>query len=277
MQTNAIRLLTITDQNKMILYENLENYFTHILCESGHGQFSIENKNYSLEKNEIAIWLPKHTVSEIRLSTDFKASCLMVSFDLMSQNNPDTRWGIKAYLFSKEFPIVRLNEKESKICLENFACIEKKYRDKDHIFHQQIVGLQLQLFILDMWHIFSREMGKRTSSMQQGTLFERFLHEVRQHCIEEREVCFYADNLAISAKYLTEICKKSSGKTASDWIQNYTTQRIIALLEDKSLTISEIAYMLNFSSLTFFSRYVRKVLGVAPSKFRERLGKFAAY
>ncbi|MHA8080235.1 helix-turn-helix domain-containing protein [Aquirufa regiilacus] len=270
MPTNAIRLIKITAQNKAILPENQESYFTHILCESGRAQFCIENKNYLLRKNDIAIWLPNHAVSEIRLSADFEASCLMVSFDLMSQNNPDIRWGIKAYLFTKEHPIVSLSEKENAICLENFALVEQRYRNKSNPFQHQLVGLQLQLFILEMWSIFSKEMEKRTISTQQGTLFEQFLHEAQQHCMEEREVRFYADKLAISAKYLTEICKKNSGKTASDWIQNYITQRIIALLEDKSLAISEIAHMLHFSSLTFFSRYVRKVLGVSPSAYRER-------
>lgn len=89
--------------------------------------------------------------------------------------------------------------------------------------------------------------------------------------MEEREVDFYAGKLFITSKYLTEVCKKNSGKTASEWIQNYTTQRLIILLENKSLSFTEIADILNFSSQSFFSRYVRKVLGVSPSDYRLRM------
>ena len=89
--------------------------------------------------------------------------------------------------------------------------------------------------------------------------------------MEEREVEFYAEKLFITPKYLTEVCKKNSGKTASQWIENYTTQRLIILLENKSLNFTEIADTLNFSSLSFFSRYVRKVLGVSPSEYRQRM------
>jgi len=89
--------------------------------------------------------------------------------------------------------------------------------------------------------------------------------------MEEREVDFYAGKLFITPKYLTEVCKKNSGKTALEWIQNYTTQRLIILLENKSLSFTQIADTLHFSSQSFFSRYVRKVLGVSPSEYRQRM------
>ena len=89
--------------------------------------------------------------------------------------------------------------------------------------------------------------------------------------MENREVEFYADKLFITPKYLSEICKKTSGKTASEWIQNYATTRLILLLRNNKLTFTQIADSMNFSSQSFFSRYVRKVLGVSPSVYRERL------
>jgi AraC family transcriptional regulator, transcriptional activator of pobA len=119
-----------------------------------------------------------------------------------------------------------------------------------------------------MWNIFSKEIEKRSISSQQGTLFERFLLLAQLHCMEEREVEYYARKLFISPKYLTEICKKSSGKTALEWIRNYTTQRLIILLGNKKLSLTDISDTLKFSSLSFFSRYVRKVLGVSPSEYR---------
>ena len=89
--------------------------------------------------------------------------------------------------------------------------------------------------------------------------------------MEQREVDFYADKLNITPKYLTEVCKKSSAKTASEWIHNYTTQRLIILLGNKQLSFTAIADTLHFSSQSFFSRYVRKVLGVTPSEYRQRM------
>jgi AraC-like DNA-binding protein len=124
---------------------------------------------------------------------------------------------------------------------------------------------------MDMWNIFAQEIEKRYKKNIRGPLFERFLQLVQEHCMEHRTVEFYSEKLFITPKYLTEICKKNSGKTAMEWIQNYTTLRIILLLKDKTLTLTEIADTLHFSSISFFSRYVKKVLGVSPTEYRQSM------
>jgi AraC family transcriptional regulator, transcriptional activator of pobA len=249
----------------------VQQYFTHLLCHKGRAQFRVENRQYHVEKSDIAILLPAIGMNDLECSRDFKATCLFVSYELMSKNNPDIGWGIKGYLFSKENPVVHLSEEDVEKCLYNFRLLQERFEDEEHRFRKEIVNLQLQIFVMGMWNIFSKEIEKRSISNQKGSLFERFLLLVQEHCMEEREVDFYAGKLFITPKYLTEVCKKNSGKTALEWIQNYTTQRLIILLENKSLSFTQIADTLHFSSQSFFSRYVRKVLGVSPSEYRQRM------
>jgi AraC-like DNA-binding protein len=94
---------------------------------------------------------------------------------------------------------------------------------------------------------------------------------VELHCLKEREVQFYASQLHITAKYLNHISKQNSDITASEWIQRYAKERIVLLLENKQMNIAEIADEMEFSSRSFFTRYVKKVLGVTPSEFRNRM------
>lgn len=58
---------------------------------------------------------------------------------------------------------------------------------------------------------------------------------------------------------------------ASEWIQRYAKERIILLLRNKNLNISEIADEMEFSSGSFFTRYVKKLLGASPKEYRERI------
>jgi len=246
-------------------------YFSHILCQGGSGQFQMGNKTFQISKDDIVIWLPSMKITDILLSPDFKALYLFVSYDLMSKNNPDIGWGIKGYLFSQENPVVALSEKDKAICDRNFHLIKEKYDDMSHRFRQEILNYQLQMFVMDMWNIFIHEFERRRLENERAPLFERFLQLVQVHCMEHREVEFYSEKLFITPKYLTEICKKNSGKTAMEWIHNFTTQRIIILLRNKNLSLTEIADTLHFSSASFFSRYVKKMLGVSPREYRERL------
>ena len=187
------------------LADYLQNYFTHVLCDEGTATFRMENRDYQIKKNDIAIFLPSIAVYDFKCSEDFKATCLFVSYELISKNNPDIGWGIKAYMFSKENPVVHLAKTDVEKCLSNFTLLNKKYKDDAHRFGKEIVNLQLQMFILEMWNIFSKEIDKRNINNQKGSLFERFLQLVQEHCMEEREVEFYASKLFITPKYLTEV------------------------------------------------------------------------
>ena len=64
---------------------------------------------------------------------------------------------------------------------------------------------------------------------------------IQEHCMTEREVQFYAQQLNITAKYLNYICKQNTDISASEWIQRYTRERITILLQNENLNISEIA------------------------------------
>lgn len=264
-------ILTDTLNSPEIPADYLQHYFTHILCENGDGQFQLDGKLHTIGKNDICFWLPNAAIDKVLFSPDFNAIFLLVSFDLMSKNNPDIGWGIKAYLFSKENPVVNLEQDVAEKCKHHFLMLNDKYEDETHRFRMEIVNLQLNMLVMEMWNIFADKMEQNIKSNEKGALFQRFLQLVEMHCMENREVEFYADKLFITPKYLSEICKKTSGKTASEWIQNYATTRLILLLRNNKLTFTQIADSMNFSSQSFFSRYVRKVLGVSPSVYRERL------
>lgn len=256
-----------------LLPENfLENYFTQILCHKGQGQFQLEGKTYTIQPNDIATWLVSAKVENLLLSPDFEADIILSSYDIVTKNNPNILWGIKWYLFIQENPILHLSETDKAKCKHYLEELKSINNDTNHRFRQEILNCQVQIFIMSMWNIYAQKIEEKLNfEGRRVSLFERFLNLVEAHCMQEREVGFYSDNLYVSAKYLSEVCKKNSGKTASEWIQNYTVQRLVLLLKNPNLTLTEIADMLNFSSQSFFSRYVRNALGVSPSEYRQRL------
>ncbi len=171
------------------------------------------------------------------------------------------------------YPVKQLeNREDQRRVLSNFRLLNAKFLDVDHHFYEEALKLQMKLFILEMWHTFVNEYKRRKRSLQTGTLYERFRQLVQDSCMKEREVKFYANQLNISDKYLNVISKQNSGATASEFIQRFTKERIVLLLQNKNFNISEISDEMGFSSRSFFTRYVKKVLGCTPSDYRNRLG-----
>ena len=85
----------------------------------------------------------------------------------------------------------------------------------------------------------------------------------------QRSVKDYADELYVSPKYLTSICRKHEGKTASDLITFNTVGHIKQMLLYSTLSIKEIALQLGFDNLSFFGKYVKKHLGHSPNNYRK--------
>ena len=248
-------------------------YHTHLLCHRGSIRFMFNDQEMACKSGEFLFWFAESRLSGLQLSKNFKASVLLVEKDFLNNNMPDQGWSINALLHSRVYPVKTLHGKNDRQkILSNFKWLSDRSLEIDHRFYNEALNLQMQLFILDMWNIFANEYERRKHSLQTGTLYERFMQLAQEHCMTEREVQFYSDQLNITSKYLNQICKNSSVVTASGWIQRFARERIILLLQNKNLNISEIANEMEFSSRSFFTRYVKKLLGATPSEYRSRLG-----
>jgi AraC family transcriptional regulator, transcriptional activator of pobA len=251
----------------------LQDYHTHIFCHRGSASFNFNDNPFTCKTGEFVFWFAESQLGNLQFSKNFKATILCIDKDFLNDNMPDQSWSIDAMLHSREHPVLYLNDKQDKQkVLSNFRLLHDKFQESEHRFYEAALKLQMQMFLLEMWHTFANEYERRKRTLQSGTLYERFLHLVQVHCMNEREVQYYALQLHITAKYLNYICKQNSGVSASEWIQRYTKVRLIVLLQNKHLNIAEIADEMAFSSRSFFTRYVKKILGVTPSEYRNRLG-----
>ena len=104
---------------------------------------------------------------------------------------------------------------------------------------------------------------------QSATVMQRFINMLeRGDYRKNREVTYYASELCIAPKYLSEISKSITGNSANWWINRFTVLDISRQLRNRSLSFVDISEMFNFSSPAYFSRYVQRYLGESPSEYR---------
>lgn len=273
-QNNSPRIVMLQLSSETDFPKDFQSgYHTHLLCHRGNLTFWFNNTKQKCKSGEFVFWFANSKLTDLQFSKSFKATVLLVENQFLNDNIPDQNWGIDATLHSRQYPVKHLvDEIDRQRVLSNFQLLHNKFQDTEHRFYEEVLKLQMRLFIFEMWHTFANEYERRKRTLQSGTLYERFMHLVQEHCLKEREVQFYANQLNITSKYLNTVCKQNSGVTASEWIQRNTKERIVLLLENANLNIAEIADEMEFSSRSFFTRYVKKVLGVTPSEYRNRLG-----
>ena len=109
--------------------------------------------------------------------------------------------------------------------------------------------------------------------LRQGDrVFRKFMLLLAENSNMNRSVKSYADELCVSPKYLTSVCRKHSDYTASELIATSVISRIKQLLLYSDLSIKEVAAEMGFDNLSFFGKYVKKHLGLSPNNYRKQNG-----
>lgn len=98
--------------------------------------------------------------------------------------------------------------------------------------------------------------------------FKEFMHILSKYYIQERSVGFYASKMYLTPKYLTTIIRKTTGRTAIQWINEYVVLEAKNLLKYSTMNIQEIANYLNFSNQSFFGKYFKHHTGMTPTEYR---------
>ncbi len=81
----------------------------------------------------------------------------------------------------------------------------------------------------------------------------------------------FAKLLSVSYKYLNDICKEMSNKTAKAFIDDWLLLEIKRNLSEKQFTIQEIAYKTGFTEPSNFIRFFKKHTQTTPNSFINQL------
>ena len=243
-----------------------------VLCLKGRGQVTIEGKNYDVRKNDVFICHPHQFIENVTMSYDFKFKGLLMSARYFRSIFfiPGMLW--KAGLDVMRIPVFHLEDKDAEGFLVNYDMLRYKLSRTDLPHHQQTIKLLLQSLVYEMYDVIAPKL-QLAEDVKYGyssgeVLFGRFANLLSAKAPMRHSVGYYADKLCITPKYLSSICKKQAGKTASDLIDEMTVNYIKQMLTSSEKSIKEIAADTGFDNLSFFGKFVRRELGVSPREYR---------
>jgi AraC family transcriptional regulator, transcriptional activator of pobA len=93
---------------------------------------------------------------------------------------------------------------------------------------------------------------------------------IEKHFNELRLPKQYAALLFITANHLNALCKEMLGKTAGDLIRERIILEAKRLLTNADMTVTQIAYELNYKDNSYFNRFFKKETGLTPDDFRKK-------
>jgi len=130
----------------------------------------------------------------------------------------------------------------------------------------------LRLLMLQVFILTSRlSSSSRGPASYTKTLLKTFQKLVDLNYISLKLPKDYAELLYITPNHLNAVCKDLLGIPVGEVIRNRILLEAKRLLTNHQLSIAEIAYALNFSDNSYFTKFFKKTENITPEEFRKRL------
>lgn len=112
--------------------------------------------------------------------------------------------------------------------------------------------------------------SQKSQSLQPHNLYNQFMSQLAERYAEAHDVAFYARQLNISTRYLSQITNTVCGRSPKQVIDDYLLRESEQLLSTTSLTIQQVAYHLGFSSQIAFAKFFKAKKGCSALAYRSR-------
>jgi AraC-like DNA-binding protein len=255
-----------------------------VICTDGKVHAQMNGMQMELHKNQIAIVPQNVTVTDVMVSPDFNLKAMFLTNRILQSflREKMNIWNDMMYIHRQH--IVTMDEDEILFYTHFYDMLTLAIeRGKENPYHTEIIQALLRSAVLGLcgamkWmlsqadnELSARTEGALSSERSGKSHFQRFLDLLHSTNMKHRPVGAYANDLCLSPKYLTAICKKHSGKTANEWITEHVLEDIRYYLRQTDLSIKQICNQLGFPNPSFFGKYVKDHFGMTPMEFRNHL------
>lgn len=228
--------------------------------DNGSLQTKVEDKTYNINAYELMLYGPNqfHTQSII---TDSSCSYLTLIFDMDIDEDSD--------LLNKVF-----------VASSDIHQTLKKFINEtsdDHPYSKTLMLCLLQEIVIYLKRYNENTIDKPAyiSSNQhfQDDLLNKILDHIEKNITQPltiEEICL---NFSLSRSSLQTLFKNHLNISPKNYIIKMKLQKSKELISENKYTISEIAFMLGFSSIHYFSRTFKQHFDVTPSDYARQIYK----
>ena len=252
--------------------ETLRHTCMHLLCLAGEGSFVFNERCYHIVKNDLVVIPMPDCISNLAAHADLRVEWFAADYKFLQNLLPSNNYSIGGSISLNQDPIIKLSDKQAKHILDDFHRLRERMEDDNQQFYFELMGSLCLTMMYDIFEAHAQREATDTHTDRTAYIVKQFLDLLSTGvCRTERSVNYYAERLNVSPKYLSATVKRVTGHSVMSYIDRHTIPLLKEYLGDERLSLTQIAYRMNFASLSYFSRYCTKHLGQSPSEYRQSL------
>lgn len=249
-------------------------YYDITLITKGEGMFSIDNQTieavpgdvFFSKPGEIRNWDTEHITSGYALifedeflSSFFKDSLFVQHLPFFNPDKTARKLHLPDKLYSRILQLLKDVKTEIDTCQQNDIHVLRA------LLFEALMLLNRAYLNMESTLNETKEITKETGKIH----LNKFIQEVNAHIKEQHSVRYYADKLCITPNYLNEIVSSTLNISAKQYIRNKVMDEAKRLLVYTQLPIAEIAFELNFSTVSYFVRSFKQHTKETPLSYRQ--------
>ena len=250
--------------------KRFKDWAIHILCLDGTACFSYNGNEINIYKNDAVVISHPNFVTNIIFDDKIKVSLIAAPFNFLYSLLPANHYGVKGCISLFEDPVMPLSEEDAKRLYDDFMRIKDRMNERDNLFYDELIGSLALTMVYDLFNFHAKLHGGMTTTDRKSDITRNFISLLEAGRAKHyREAGYYAEQLNVTAKYLSDTIRRTTGRSVTYLIDQHTIPMITDYLKNSKLSLSQISDEMNFSSLSYFCRYVQKHLGMTPSQYRD--------
>lgn len=248
-------------------------FFMVLFCREGTLSLSVNTEMRQLKAKEVLLCRPNDLLCDFQLSADFRGAAVCFSQQAIRDNIrlDNEIWNP---CFTQKHPaLLTLSSDEDQLFHLYAQLVDFRVQMKNRPYHKEVIAALQRATLLDLLGNLKPMLDGKVESVcrRKDFLFQAFIKKLTSMEVKPRSVTWYADQLCITPKYLTSVCRNHSGRNAFELINEAVMTDIRYQLKYSQKSIKEIADYLDFPNISFFGKYVRKHVGCSPKEYRRRL------
>jgi AraC family transcriptional regulator, transcriptional activator of pobA len=244
-------------------------YGAILICRKGKARLQVNYKDWQLYDGAVITVFPNDVV-KLRVEETFQVEMLKYNPSLLREASLQLEQTVYSSLREdrcrQDTPVV------TNIINGMFALLKVYFDQSECTCISQLVLCQLKAFFIGFHEYLQRNPQYRpdeVKSYRVRELFNRFMMLLEKDYKISRDVNYYAEQMNISSKYLTNIVNQVTGHTPKTIIDQYVILQLKMHLKRTTQSIKEMAWEFHFADVSFFCRYFKKHTGLTPQQIRE--------
>ncbi len=242
----------------------------HLLCTAGEGSFVFNEHCYHIAKNDLVVIPIPNRVKNLAAHDNLRVEWFAADYKFLQNLLPSNNYSIGGSISLNQDPVIKLTDEQAKHLLDDFHRLRDRMEDRHLQFYHELMGSLCLTMMYDIFEAHALHETTKTHSDRTAYIVKQLMALLATGiCRTERDVSYYAERLNVSPKYLSATIKRLTGHSVTSYIDRHTIPILKDYLNDDRLSLTQIAELMNFTTLSYFSRYCTKHLGVSPSEYRQ--------